>query len=141
MTNLGRPSRKFQAKAHGRFKDRNRTFQKAGARGLNAKPNRQKIIRKEVVAMFKFLCKAAGMVAVTALILRLGEAVSNRVCGKQHSIKIIGRPKEAGSIGIIGGADGPTAIFISGRANPQAVSNVFSRLAGVVKARWNRLWA
>lgn len=90
--------------------------------------------------MFKFLCKAAGMVAVTALILRLGEAVSNRVCGKQHSIKIIGRPKEAGSIGIIGGADGPTAIFISGRANPQAVSNVFSRLAGVVKARWNRLW-
>lgn len=47
--------------------------------------------------MFKFLCKAAGMVAVTALILRLGEAVSNRVCGKQHSIKIIGRPKEAGS--------------------------------------------
>ena len=88
--------------------------------------------------MFKFLCKAAGMVAVTALILRLGEAVSNRVCGKQHSIKIIGRPKEAGSIGIIGGADGPTAIFISGRANPQAVSNVFSRLAGVVKARWNR---
>ena len=74
------------------------------------------------------------MVAVTALILRLGEAVSNRVCGKQHSIKIIGRPKEAGSIGIIGGADGPTAIFISGRANPQAVSNVFSRLAGVVKA-------
>ncbi len=27
--------------------------------------------------MFKFLCKAAGMVAVTALILRLGEAVSN----------------------------------------------------------------
>ena len=67
---------------------------------MNAKPNRQKIIRKEVVAMFKFLCKAAGMVAVTALILRLGEAVSNR-----------------------------------------AVSNVFSRLAGVVKARWNRLWA
>ena len=59
---------------------------------MNAKPNRQKIIRKEVVAMFKFLCKAAGMVAVTALILRLGEAVSNRVCGKQHSIKIIGRP-------------------------------------------------
>ena len=56
--------------------------------------------------MFKFLCKAAGMVVVTALILRLGEAVSNRVCGKQHSIKIIGRPKEAGSIGIIGGADG-----------------------------------
>ena len=51
------------------------------------------------------------MVAVTALILRLGEAVSNRVCGKQHSIKIIGRPKEAGSIGIIGGADGPTAYF------------------------------
>ena len=79
--------------------------------------------------MFKFLCKAAGMVVVTALILRLGEAVSNRVCGKQHSIKIIGRPKEAGSIGI------------SGQANPQAVSNVFSRLAGVVKARWNRLWA
>ena len=91
--------------------------------------------------MFKFLCKAAGMVAVTALILRLGEAVSNRVCGKQHSIKIIGRPKEAGSIGIIGGADGPTTILISGRANPQAVSNVFSRLADVVKSRWNRLWA
>ena len=45
------------------------------------------------------------------------------------------------TIGIIGGADGPTAIFISGRANPQAVSNVFSRLAGVVKVRWNRLWA
>lgn len=90
--------------------------------------------------MFKFLCKAAGMVAVTALILRLGEAVSNRVCGKQHSIKTL-----AGRKGrqhwYHWRADGPTAIFISGRANPQAVSNVFSRLAGVVKARWNRLWA
>ncbi|MFQ9196095.1 MAG: hypothetical protein ACLR30_03535 [[Clostridium] leptum] len=68
--------------------------------------------------MFKFLCKAAGMVAVTALILRLGEAVSNRVCGKQHSIKIIGRPKEAGSIGIIGGADDPI-LFLSAAGHPQ----------------------
>lgn len=102
--------------------------------------------------MFKFLCKAAGMVTVTVLILKLGEAVSRRICGKQHSIKIIGKPKEAGSvgmignlknassIGIIGGADGPTAIFIAGRANPQAVSNVFSRLAHVVRKRWNQLW-
>lgn len=66
--------------------------------------------------MFKFLCKAAGMVAVTALILRLGEAVSNRVCGKQHSIKIIGRPKEAGSIGIIGGATAqPLFLSAAGR--------------------------
>ena len=91
--------------------------------------------------MFKFLCKAAGMVAVTVFILKIGEAVSRRVCGKQHSIKIVGKPRDAASIGIIGGADGPTAIFISGRANPQAVSNVFSRLADVVKSRWNRLWA
>ncbi len=91
--------------------------------------------------MVKFLCKVAGMVAVTTLILKLGEVVSERVCGKQHSIKIIGKPKEAGSIGIIGGADGPTAIFIAGRANPQAVSNVFGRLSNVVKSRWNKLWA
>lgn len=97
------------------------------------KPTKNKK-RKRYVTMFKFLCKVAGMVAVTALILKLGEVVSNRVCGKQHSIKIIGKPKKASSFGVIGGADGPTAIFITGRVNPQAISNVFSRLADVVRS-------
>lgn len=91
--------------------------------------------------MFKFLCKAAGMVAVTVFILKIGEAVSRRVCGKQHSIKIVRNPKEAASIGIIGGADGPTAIYIASRVNPQAVTNVFSRLADVVKFHISKLWA
>ena len=80
--------------------------------------------------MFKFLCKAAGMVAITALILRLGEAVSNRVCGKQHSIKIIGRPKEAGSIGIIGGADGPTAIYLTSMLSPELLGPGFGVFTG-----------
>lgn len=96
--------------------------------------------------MFKFLCKAAGMVAATVIILKIGDAVAKRFCGKQHGVKIISDADEAGSIGIIGndrkkaanisiigGADGPTAIYITGRANPQAVSNVFSRLADVAK--------
>ena len=91
--------------------------------------------------MFKFLCKAAGMVAVTVFILKIGEAVSRRVCGKQHSIKIVRNPKEAASIGIIGGADGPTAVFVTSMVNPQAVTNVFSRLANVIKFHIGKLWA
>lgn len=79
--------------------------------------------------MFKFLCKAAGMVAVTVLILKAGEALSKRICGKQHSVKIIG------------GADGPTAIFVTSQVNPQAVTNVFSRLANVIKYHLSKIWA
>lgn len=88
--------------------------------------------------MFKFLCKAAGMVAVTVFILKIGEAVSARVCGKQYSIKIVRNPKE---IGIIGGADGPTAVFVTSMVNPQAVTNVFGRLANVIKIHLSKIWA
>ena len=46
--------------------------------------------------MFKFLCKAAGMVAVTALILRLGEAVSNRVAANSTASRsLAGRKRPA----------------------------------------------
>lgn len=92
--------------------------------------------------MFKFLCKAAGMVAVTALIPETGRGRFQPRLRQTAQHQDHWQAERGGQHWISSaGADGPTAIFISGRANPQAVSNVFSRLAGVVKARWNRLWA
>ena len=34
-------------------------------------------------------------------------------------------PQEASSIGIIGGADGPTAIYIAGRLSPHIFTGIF----------------
>ena len=43
-------------------------------------------------------------------------------------------PREASSIGIIGGADGPTAIYIVGRLSPHIFTGIFGffSIAGMV---------
>jgi len=43
----------------------------------------------------------------------------------------MGNIKNASSIGIIGGSDGPTAIFISGQSNPYLITIIFAFLAVV----------
>ena len=47
---------------------------------------------------------------------------------------VIAKKREAATIGIIGGADGPTAIFVAGKIDGGGIAGILLILAGLVIA-------
>jgi len=84
----------------------------------------KKPVINTIVAVLTVLC---GLVAIISILVRL---VLPLYILRKSSINI----KDAGSIGIIGGADGPTVIFLAGGAFWSFVSIIFAlaALAGII---------
>jgi len=70
----------------------------------------------------------AALTVICALIALTG-AFSGPLLALYLSYKFKINAKDAGSIGIIGGADGPTAIFVSGHNNSHWFTAIFALLA------------
>lgn len=94
---------------------RYRLKQKKSILGVNKNMKKAKSIKVKVIAIFTVLC------ALIALI----SAFFNFLLPLYLSYKFNIDTRGAGSIGIIGGADGPTAIFVSGQISPHWFTTAF----------------
>ncbi|NLG87765.1 MAG: sodium ion-translocating decarboxylase subunit beta [Clostridiaceae bacterium] len=78
-----------------------------------------KKLKPVIIAALTVICALAALVS----------AFSGPLLSKYLTYKFNINAKDAGSIGIIGGADGPTAVFVSGHAGTYWVAAVFALLA------------
>ncbi|SDY90953.1 Na+-transporting oxaloacetate decarboxylase beta subunit [Proteiniborus ethanoligenes] len=75
------------------------------------------------------LTKAITAVTVTCTLIAVISAFSSYLLPLYLSYKLNKDIRDAGSVGIIGGADGPTAIYLSGQISSHWVTVIFAALA------------
>lgn len=78
-------------------------------------------MKKQKTIIISILTVICALIAITS-------AFAGPLLSKYLSYKFSINTKDLGSIGIIGGADGPTAIFVTGHINFYWVTAVFSLL-------------
>lgn len=75
------------------------------------------------------LRKVVTLFTIIAIVMTIISIGFNFVLPMYLSYKLNNEVDKASSIGIIGGADGPTAIYVTGKLSPYAFADIFLLLA------------